>query len=525
MKLKIEKIIFILIILVSFTTRFYKLGQIPPGLDWDENSNSYNAYSILKTGRDEYGKLLPMTNRSFDDYKPPLYMYLDIPAVALFGLTPTAARLPAATFGFLTVPVIYLLAKKLFTNKKIALLAMTFLAISSWHIQFSRAGFEATVGLFFATAAVTALLYGLQNRRFFILAGTLFAISIYTYHAERIFVPLFFTALAIIFRKELFEIPRKILLSFIILGLAFILPLAILTPRSVIVQRFETTTSGGRLQDIEKSIKFILQDEENHLKYGKIIHNRRFVIAQTYFGNYLSHFDFNFLFTKGDDNFRHHIQDMGMLYLFELPLFLFGTYRLIRHRTNASLVVLSWLLLSPIAAVPAVPTPHANRALLMVIPLELISAYAFVNIFTFGFRFRKLLLLASCVLIASSFLIYLHNYYSHYSDEKSSFWQYGYSQAAKESQNYKNQFDKIYVDRTIEEAYIFWLFNTKYDPMLYQKTGSKTHFDKYYFDAKPPQNQRDLFIAEAKSFPGGFVIVKTIYYPNGEEAIKIGYPK
>src|SRR3990167_1928038 len=146
--------IFWAILILAFILRFYKLGQIPLSLDWDENSNAYNAYSILKTGRDEYGNFLPLTNRSFDDYKPPLYMYLEVPVIALIGLTPLAARLPSAVFGFLTVPVIYFLTKKLFEksnvsaqwsvvkSESIALLTMLMLAISPWHLQFSRVGFE-----------------------------------------------------------------------------------------------------------------------------------------------------------------------------------------------------------------------------------------------------------------------------------------------------------------------------------------------------------------------------------------------
>ncbi len=55
--------LFLSILILAFILRFYKLGTIPKGLDWDENSNAYNAYSILKTGRDEYGKFFPLYNR------------------------------------------------------------------------------------------------------------------------------------------------------------------------------------------------------------------------------------------------------------------------------------------------------------------------------------------------------------------------------------------------------------------------------------------------------------------------------
>lgn len=518
-----KKIIFAILVLAAIL-RLYKLGDIPYSLDWDENSNAYNAYSILKTGRDEYGDFLPITNRSFDDYKPPMYMYLNIPTVAIFGLTPLAARLPSAVFGLLTVPLIYLLAKKLFENNKIALLSMLFLAISPWHIQFSRVGFEATVGLFFATAAAVSFLYGLQNKKWLIASAICVGLSTYTYHTQRIFVPLLFICAFLIYRKEILNVPKKLLLSCAIVTVLISLPLVILIPPKVILQRFEVTTGRPKLEDIEKSIKFILQDREVEFPLANIIHNRRFVIGQTYFGNYLSHFDFNFLFTKGDDNFRHHIQDIGMLYLFELPLFVLGIYYLTKNRTKGALFVLSWLLIAPIAATPAVPNPHANRSLPMIIALELISAYAIFQIASKRLPYKKYFLAISAAIISISAVVYIHNYFIHYPVEKASFWQYGYKEAVIESQKYKDQFQKIVVDKSIEQAYVFWLFNTKYDPEKYQREGSRYHFDKYYFDSqKPPESATALYISEPGKFPQSFILLKTIYYPDGTEAIKIGH--
>ena len=532
------KKIFWAILVLAFILRFYKLSTVPPSLDWDENSNAYNAYSILKTGRDEYGVFLPITNRSFDDYKPPLYMYLDVPTVAIFGLTPFAARLPSAFFGFLTVPLIYFLAKKLFdktenskwkmvngNSQTIALCAMFLLAISPWHLQVSRIGFESTVGLFFAVGSIIAFLYSLKDKKWLIVSAILLGISAYSYHSERIFVPLLFAGTFIIYRKEILAVSKKYLAVFVIITILIGLPLAILIPPKVILQRFEVTTGKPRLEDTEKSIKYILQDQDLGLRLGKYIHNRRFVIGQTWFGNYLSHFDFNFLFTKGDDNFRHHIEGIGMLYLFELPLFLFGIYFLVKNKNKESAFILAWLLLGPLAAIPAHPNPHANRSLPMIIPLEIISAYAFFQIFSNKFFFKKIFLSAYTGWIILSVGLYIHNYFTHYPFNKADFWQYGYKEAVVESEKVKNQYEKINIDHSIEQAYVFWLFNTKYDPKTYQKEGSRYHFDKYYFDAKRPENPNELFIADVGNFPGGFEVVKTIYYPNGTEAIKIGHPR
>src|SRR3989338_8050697 len=163
----IKKLIFWLIIVLAFILRFYELGEIPFSLNWDEVSNAYNAYSILNTSRDEYGSFLPLANRSFDDYKPPLYMYLNILTVGAFGLTAFAARLPSAFFGFLSVPLIYFLTKLIFEKsekrKLIALLSMFLFSTLFWHLQFSRMGLEANIGLFATLASMIFFLYVLKK--------------------------------------------------------------------------------------------------------------------------------------------------------------------------------------------------------------------------------------------------------------------------------------------------------------------------------------------------------------------------
>lgn len=518
--------LFLIIICLAFVLRFYKLGQIPLTLDWDENSNAYNAYSILKTGRDEYGTFLPLTNRSFDDYKPPLYMYLNVPAVAIFGLTPFSARLPSAIFGFLTVPTLYFLVKFLFGKKKVALIAMFLLAISPWHIQFSRIGFEATVGAFTAIAAITLFLYGLRNRKLLILSSILLGLSAYSYHTERIFVPLIFLATFVIWRKEVLSIPKKYLSLFIIIAALIVLPLVIFTPQKVIIRRFETTTGNSSLYNINKSIKLIHQEQDAHFPFGKILNNRRVVIGKTYLGNYLSHFDFNFLFTRGDDNFRHHVAGFGMLYLFDLPLLILGIVYLLKEKSKVKYFIFAWLLISPIPASVASPSPHAVRSLPQVIALEIIVACAIYYLALAKFHLRRSVITILSIWIAISFLMYAENYWRHYPYDFASFWQFGYSQSVVDTQKMKDKYQKINISSSLEQAYIFYLFNTKYDPMQYLKSGSRNHFDKYYFDAKPPKSASELFVSDAAKFPQGFEIVETIENPEGgPPAVIIGHPK
>ena len=143
------KFLLIAIFLIASLTRLLYLEQFPNGFTGDEAQQGYSAYSILKTGKDEWGQVLPIFPRGFGDYKPPLYTYLTIPSVAVFGLNIFAVRLPSALIGILTVGFIYLLTKELFKNKTIAVWAAFLLAINPWHIQLSRTAFEGNAGILF----------------------------------------------------------------------------------------------------------------------------------------------------------------------------------------------------------------------------------------------------------------------------------------------------------------------------------------------------------------------------------------
>src|SRR5438046_1183056 len=103
MKKYIIFILFILILLIAIFFRCYQLSKIPPSPSLDEVSIGYNAYSILNTGKDEYGYHFPLLLRAYDDWRPALYVYMVIPFVKLFGLTVFAVRLPSVLLSFITI--------------------------------------------------------------------------------------------------------------------------------------------------------------------------------------------------------------------------------------------------------------------------------------------------------------------------------------------------------------------------------------------------------------------------------------
>ena len=203
-------IIFVFILVLAIFLRFWNLAKVPPSPDWDEATIGWNAYSILKTGKDEYGVKFPLTFRSFDDYKPPLYFYLTIPPIIIFGVNLLAVRLASAIFGVIGVIGVYFLIKILFKKENLALLSMFFMAISPWHLQFSRIAFEANVALAWEILGTVFFLKAMEKKKFLLFFSALFfGLALYTYHSARVFVPFIVFLLTITYFKRLLEIKKN----------------------------------------------------------------------------------------------------------------------------------------------------------------------------------------------------------------------------------------------------------------------------------------------------------------------------
>jgi len=136
--------IFFLVVILALAVffRLYQLKTIPPGLYPDEAMNGNNA---LETIHNNDYKVFYSENNGREG------LFIDIQAVSvkIFGNEPWSLRIISAIFGVFTVLGLYLLAKELFNKESIALLSSFFLAVSFWHINFSRIGFRAIMAPFF----------------------------------------------------------------------------------------------------------------------------------------------------------------------------------------------------------------------------------------------------------------------------------------------------------------------------------------------------------------------------------------
>lgn len=533
-----NRLVLICIFFLAFFLRFYQLGSNPPSLDWDEAALGYNAYSILKSARDEYGNFLPLTFRSFGDYKPPLYVYLTVLPVKLLGLNEFAVRFPSAFFGSLSVIIGYFLIKKLFPNKtNILYLVFTLLfAVSPWHIQFSRVAFEANVALFFYICGVWLFIKSLDKSYFSFVSLLSFGLSLYTYHSPRLVIPALFIGLFLIFFEKIKANYKWYLCAFF-LFLIFISPI-LWQLKSATGARFGSVTILNADERLGESIKNSQSDLKNDDYFGSLMHNRRVIFGRDILSGYIDHFNFNFLFLNGDAANRHHTYGMGMLYLWDFPFILMGLYLLAKNRDKGSMIVLCWFLVAPIASALTKATPHAVRALLYLPTYQIFSAYGLIALFIYLKSSSKPIITnflrgLTLLLWIVNFSYYLHMYYIHTPKAYADAWQYGYKEVISEITNIEDQYQKIVFTYQYDQPYIFYLFYRQIDPVWYQSQWGGGEvlrdaraFGKYEFRKInwniDSQGKNTLFVGTPKEIPENVTgLIKNIYFPDGSVAFRV----
>lgn len=546
----LNKILLILIVLVALILRFWQLGNVPPSPDWDEASLGYNAYSLMQTGKDEYGKSFPVILRSFDDYKPALYAYLIAPFINIFGLNTFTVRLPGAIFGIVAVITTYFLVKELFYRYKykeqLSLLSSFLLAISPWHLQFSRIAFEAQVGLALNLLALLFFLKGLRNNFFLVFSSVFAGLSIYAYQSEKVYLPILFLILALIYAKDLLKTSKIWLILAISAGIIICVPMlnALLSDSNSLMRAKGVSVFSDQIKFLMKNAAKYKDDKENNDFLGIIVDNRRVEYTKTIISGYISHYDLNWLFIKSDIE-RHHAPGMGLLYLFELPFLLIGIYILFfwPFSVKTKLSIFAIFLIAPIPASITSGVPHSVRTINFLPTFQIFSALGIMGFVGFisnlpalarSRRIKYLIFTVLALAFGFNFLYYLNQYFVQQNYFYSESWQYGYKQAIEFVMPIKDKYKRIVVtnEPPLDQSYIFFLFYTQHSPALYQKSGgtlsggfAETHggFDKYTFRPINYQNEElgSLIVGRPEDFPEEIKPLKMINYLNGKPAIKI----
>ena len=490
-------IILFCIFALAIFLRTYKITQVPPALNWDEVSIGYNAYSILKTGYDEWGEFLPLHFKSYGEYKLPGQIYASIPAIFVFGLTPFAIRITPVLYGVITVFLMYLLTKELFRKESIALWSSFFLASSPWHIQLTRASFESSFALMWVVLGMWLFVKGFANAKYWVASVIPFVFAIYTYNSARAFLPIFIIVVFVVYAKKILKYKKEFLFAGIIFAI-LVMPIGLFVLKGEGSARYKlvsVTDEAGLVPRIEEQRNI----SKLPAPLTTLIHNRYTYIASTVIKNYLAHFSVNFLFINGAGHRQHHVQGIGELFAIQAPFLLLGLYLLTKNKYKFLPLIIVWNLTAQIPVAFTLDSiPHALRTLNALPTYQIVSAYGLVEFFKYVKNTNKLIKYHTViwVIVVLLFILqfkgYVNNLFNIYPVKYSKDWQYGNKEVVDYIKAHYNDYDLIVFTRHYGEPHMFTLFYLQYDPRKFTTDPGLVRFetndwvrvqkfDKFYF--------------------------------------------
>lgn len=553
----LDKSLFLTIVL-ALVLRFAYLSYAPPSLNWDEVSHGYNAYSILTTGRDEWGVGFPTIFRAYGDYKLPVYIYATAVSEKLFGLSSFAVRFPSALAGVGTVIFTYFLTLELFKKKSLANLSSFLVAVEPWSLFLSRGGFEANLALFFIVSGVYFFLKSFRIPGSLVLGITLMGLSVWTYNSARIFVPVLLLALlAVYFRdlkKSFLENRTTMVTGFLVLVFFFI-PMFVQLVQPVGLARY------GKVSIINKGAVASINEARGVSKlppfFNRLVNNKATYFAGVFAKNWASHYSLPFLFGSGGTNYQFSIPGRGLLYWIDAVPLALGLLWLVFRRSKANSLIVAWFLLSPIASALTSEAPQVLRSIVVLPVPMIITAIGVCLIAEFLKNKSKVPVNATIavfvILIYLFFESYATEYITEYRTKYSWSWQYGYEQVVDYARKHYADYDKIIVSKKYGEPHEFFLFFQGWDSERYNNDSNLIRyaqtdwfwidrFDKFYFvnDWQIPK-EKPLFVLESKkeeidcslksvrcllitspdNYPKGWEKLSTVNFLNGSPAFEI----
>ncbi|MFA5750448.1 MAG: glycosyltransferase family 39 protein [Candidatus Shapirobacteria bacterium] len=323
-------LIYIFIILLGFLFFSYKITSIPPGLETDEGSISYNSALISQNLKDQNNRFLPIFILSSDknDWKQPVLIYFIAILFRLFGKTFFVYKLANIIFSLLSGIFLIKIINLLFKNKIYSIIGFLIYITTPIIFITTRIGNESLLpSLISSLWLLSLLLYKSKHKSILLIINALsIGIGFYSFKGMRIISPIWsiisFIYIYILAWNKNFTIKKNILnknnISKIALFSLTVLPFFLITP--------------------------ILE-----LKYAGAVFDRQsvsIISIYNFFYYWLSNLSLSFWFTTPDVGKVYNIATFGAIFMFFIPFFIIGIFNAIK-RKNDLLFILICLVLTP----------------------------------------------------------------------------------------------------------------------------------------------------------------------------------
>lgn len=476
---------------LALILRLPSFGSLPRGLNRDEAALAYNAFSILKTGHDEHGVRLPITFRSFGDEKLGGYIYALTPFLSAFGLNVWATRLPSFLAGLFIIVILGAIIDELtsvFWNPKQRLFArsvvMIAVALSPWGNHFSRVAYEAHLAMacfLFGWLALQKALKSEHSRWWLATSGLAFAYSLITYHSYQIIVPVFVLTAGILLRKQLPKLDR-IGLG---LGVSFgILAVLLLMSNNAVTANLNKHAgiSPYSKETLERQFSLMRLALPTPALANKFISNKGTEGAFIFTKNLASVFSPDFLFVSGTGQDVHNPGGMANLHLITLPFILIGAHFLLsQKRSQAKQLFFAWLIIALVPSALTISPQHTIRASALFPALEILATLGVTAVFFSLKRWKMpfialftLLVLLSAVRLRADYFVLAPKRDEAKSHEK-------YHLLAQKLAEESTTNDLVFTQQPSSSPYIWYLFETQYDPSQLQKNITYYPADAEHF--------------------------------------------
>jgi hypothetical protein len=289
-------ILFLIICFFSVIARFVSLEESPPGLFVDEASCTAHAVCLKEFGMNCNKEKWPVYSVTWGHGRVgPVFQYLSVGWMSIFGSKINSFRLMTATSGIITLLLMSLFAYFV-GNRHIAFGVLLSGLLSPWLFHSSRVVWDPALGPMMAMLTVYLFFQSKNNKLRFLyilLASLSCVLTFHTY--SPVGAQMFFLFL-MLFISQYWTGKFKFS-SWFVFGL--ISTLLFLT-----IYWIDVTAVMGRAETVS-----IFGDHPQNPTAGQSYDKRiiQFVL------NILAHFDYEYLFTEGEFNLRHTVHSFGVM--------------------------------------------------------------------------------------------------------------------------------------------------------------------------------------------------------------------
>ena len=451
LKQNIFSLLSIVVIFVGCFARLIYIDIYPVGLNQDEASSAYDAWSVANYGIGRNGESFPVHFIAWGSGQNALYGYLMIPFIQLFGLSNLAIRLPMALVGCISLVIFYYFMKSAFDEKKAFVFTVIF-AIFPWNLMKSRWGLESNLFPDLILWAIYAMYFGIINKKkaFVWLSGILFGISTYSYGTAYFFVPisLLFIYLSLIIAKK---ITIKQALSHLVIVVIVSLPMILF----VIINYFNLDTIKLGPITIPK-LETVRFKEITSLSSGLTNTFQRFI------------HNISILCTN-DGILLNYTVPYGLFYniwLTSLFIIIGFILSIRKHFKSPVYTFMNCLFIASLLLMFFVDG-SINRINIIFIPLTFYIAYGIIS-------FKKWAIIPLTIYLIF-FMLLQYYYYTDYQDTLNKYMKVGFKEAITETSNL--DYDKLYIDSSIYAPYIFYLMYNEVPTPYYIDNVQKSNAD------------------------------------------------